>query len=126
MCSLNFRWLPELLDIPWLCRFITRINFASAVTWPSPCIFYFSSPLFIRISVILDWGFPGGSGGEESHLHLITSAKTLFHPVLLHSQSVMCDSLPPHGLQPNRLLYPGNFLSRNIGMGCLFLLLGIF
>ena len=78
--------------------------------------------------MILDWGFPGGSGGEESHRNLITSAKTLFHPVLLcnHMHMLyMCDFLPPHGLKPN-ILYAWNFLGGNTGVGCHFLLLGIF
>ena len=40
--------------------------------------------------------------------------------------SVMSDSLQPHGLQPARLLSPGNFLGKNNAVGCHFLLQGIF
>ena len=32
----------------------------------------------------------------------------------------------PHGLQPTRLLYPWNFPGKNTGVGCHFLLQGIF
>ena len=40
--------------------------------------------------------------------------------------SVVSDSLQPHGLQPTRLLCPWNFPGKNTGMGCHFLLQGIF
>ena len=38
----------------------------------------------------------------------------------------MSDSLQPHGLGSTRLCYPWNFLDKNTGMGCHFLLQGIF
>ena len=38
----------------------------------------------------------------------------------------MPDSLQPHGLQPTRLLHPWNFLGKSTGVGCHFLLRGIF
>ena len=38
------------------------------------------------------------------------------------SHSVMCDSLPPHGLWPTRLLCPGNSPGKNTGAACHFLL----
>ena len=50
-------------------------------------------------------GFPGGGSGKESI-----------------SCSVMSSSLPPHGLQPTRLLCPWNSPGKNIGVGCHFLL----
>ena len=40
--------------------------------------------------------------------------------------SVMSDSLWPHGLQPARLLHPWDFLGKNMGVDCYFLLQGIF
>ena len=43
-----------------------------------------------------------------------------------HVCSVVSESLQPHGLYSTRLLYPWNFPSKNIGMGCHFLLRGIF
>ena len=50
-------------------------------------------------------GFSGGGSGKESI-----------------SCSVMSSSLPPHGLQPTRLLCPWNSPGKNIGVGCHFLL----
>ena len=40
--------------------------------------------------------------------------------------SVVSDSLWPHGLQPTRLLCPWNVPGKNTGVGCHFLLQGIF
>ena len=42
------------------------------------------------------------------------------------SLSVVSDSLPPHRLWPTRLLCPWSFPSKDTGMGCHFLLQGIF
>ena len=42
------------------------------------------------------------------------------------SHSVMSNSLWPHGLQPTRLHRPWDFLGKSTGVGCYFLLLGIF
>ena len=42
------------------------------------------------------------------------------------SCSVVSDSLRPHGLQPARLLCLWNFPGKNTGVGCHFLLQGIF
>ena len=38
----------------------------------------------------------------------------------------MFDSLQTLGLQPTRLLYPWDFPGKNTGMGCHFLLQGVF
>ena len=38
----------------------------------------------------------------------------------------MSNSLQPHGLWPTRLLHPWNFSGKRIGVGCHFLLQGIF
>ena len=40
--------------------------------------------------------------------------------------SGVSDSLRPRGLQPTRLLCPWNFPGKNTGVGCHFLLQGIF
>ena len=45
--------------------------------------------------------------------------------VCVLSRSVVTYSLRPHGLQPARLLCPWNF-NKNTGVGCQFLLQGIF
>ena len=44
----------------------------------------------------------------------------------MFSCSVVSDSLRPHGPQPARILCPGHFPGKNAGMGCHFLLQGIF
>ena len=46
--------------------------------------------------------------------------------LLLFSRSVESNSLPPHGLQSARLLCPWDFSGKNTGVGCHFLLQGIF
>ena len=42
------------------------------------------------------------------------------------SRSVVSDSLRPYGLSPTRLLHPWNFPGQSTGVGCHFLLQGIF
>ena len=42
------------------------------------------------------------------------------------NRSVVSNSLRPHGLQPTRLLCPWDFLGMSTGVGCHFLLQGIF
>ena len=44
----------------------------------------------------------------------------------MHVRSVTSDSLRPHGLQLVRILCPWDFPSKNTGMGCCFLLQGLF
>ena len=41
-------------------------------------------------------------------------------------KSLSCDSLRPHGLQPPRLLLPWDLPGKSTGVGCHFLLQGIF
>ena len=44
----------------------------------------------------------------------------------MESRSVVPDSVQPHGLQPARLLRPGDFPGKDPGVGCHALLQGIF
>ena len=44
----------------------------------------------------------------------------------VHACLIATDSLQPYGLQPIRLLCPWDFPGKNTGMGCHFLLQGIF
>ena len=46
--------------------------------------------------------------------------------LLFFSCSVVSESLQPHGLKPTRLLCPWDFPGKNTGVGCHFLLQGIF
>ena len=59
----------------------------------------------------------------KKSLHLISLLRT---SLLCVSCSVMSDSLQPHGLQPSRLLCPWDSPGKNTGVGCHFLLQGIF
>ena len=56
---------------------------------------------------------------------------TRYHLILFSinkcvSRSVVPNSLRPHGLQPTRLLCPWDFPGKDTGVGCHFLLQGIF
>jgi len=85
------------------------------------------------------WGFILGNGHistssiELTHLDCVLPLPGYFRSLPLWwwwwwcvSRSVISDSLLPHGLQPTRLLCPWNFPGKNIGVGCPFLLQGIF
>ena len=60
---------------------------------------------------------PGGAYGEE---------EALGQGVCVCSVTQLCPTLRPHGLQPSSLLCPWDFSGRNTGVGCHFLLQGIF
>ena len=55
-----------------------------------------------------------------------TMPTTHIHCVCVVSCSVMPDSLRPSGLQPAKLFCPWDFSSKNTGVGCHFLLQGLF
>ena len=59
---------------------------------------------------------------DLAHTHLVFYSHTMCVP----SRLAMSNSLWPIGLQPARLLCPCNFLGKNTGMGCHFLLQGVF
>ena len=54
------------------------------------------------------------------------NTRGLWMRYLFFSHSVMSDSWWPHGRKPTRLLCPWNFPDKNSGVGCHFLLQGIF
>ena len=58
--------------------------------------------------------------------HVLMWWKGLRVSVSVLSRSVVSNSLQPHGVQPARLLPPWHFLGKNTGVGCHFLLQGIF
>ena len=63
----------------------------------------------------------------SSSLLLCSSCNGLSDPLThLCACSVPSNSWQPHGLQPARLLCPQDSLGKNTGMGCHFLLQGIF
>jgi len=59
-------------------------------------------------------------------MKILILRKPSIHGKCMHVCSVVSDSLQPHGLQPTRLLCPWNFPGKNTGVGCHFLLQGIF
>ena len=59
----------------------------------------------------------------EMSLFLSDLVNSIYESV---SCSVTCDPLQTHGLQPTRLFCSWNFPSKNTGVGCHFLLQGIF
>ena len=61
---------------------------------------------------------------EFCHSQLVIILAFIMHDML--NRSVVSDSLQPHGLSPARLLCPWNFPGNNTGVGCHFLLQGIF
>ena len=50
----------------------------------------------------------------------------IIYPSSEVAQTCMSDSSGPHGLQPSRLLCPWDFPGKSTGVGCHFLLQGIF
>ena len=55
-----------------------------------------------------------------------TFSKIVIYNTWKWSRSIVSDSLWPHGLYPTRLLCPWDFPGNSPGMGCHFLLQGIF
>ena len=76
-----------------------------------------SFPVFPRIL----WRFT-----NESNWRFMNTDKFTNHLKTEWSRSVVSDSLWSHGLQPTRLLGPWNFPGKRTGVGCHFLLQGIF
>ena len=74
----------------------------------------------MTLSIFPSWIVPL----PKRHLYWIS----LFSNYLkgMNTCSVMSDSLPLHGLYPVRLLCPWDFPGKNTGVGCHFLLQGIF
>ena len=60
------------------------------------------------------------------NLKMVKMINFMYIFVVLFSHSVVYDSLWSHGLQPARLLCPWEFPGKNTGVGCHFLLQGIF
>ena len=71
---------------------------------------------------------PGSSPGLQTEGKLPSSAafsKARF-PGFLSNRPQSCPTQQPHGLQPTRLLHLRNFPGKSTGVGCHFLLQGIF
>ena len=77
-----------------------------------------------------DWSDLAVAAAAEStiqvYLTVILKKSIAFSEKWKWSHSVVSDPLRPHGLQPTRLLPPWDSPGKSIGMGCHFLLQGIF
>ena len=85
---------------------------------------------------------PMDKGAWWATVHSVSKSQTRLNRLSMHAQhcisfqvvqhklsvshSVVSDTLPPHGLNPARLLCPWNFPGKNTGVGCHALLYGIF
>ena len=77
------------------------------------------------------WDSPGKNTGVGCHfllqcMEVKSEIGPLFYLWCVRACSVVSDSLQPHGLWPTRLLCPWDFPGKNTGVGCHFLLQGIF
>ena len=82
-----------------------------------------STVKFIRKQTFQGWQ---GYLAKEQCVRLgSASCEDTLQPACLLSHSVVSDSLPPHGLQPTRLLGPWECPGKNTGLGCHSLLQGI-
>ena len=63
---------------------------------------------------------------EQGNQYLGEQVSLIPHCVMCVSCSVVTNSWQPRGLQPTRLLCPWDFPGKSTGMGCHFLLHGIF
>ena len=79
------------------------------------------------------WDFADKNTGVSCHFLLYGKIEPYFKLLFKmaseqgsESHSVMSDSLQPHALQPSRLLCLWDFPGKNTGVGCHFLLQGIF
>ena len=99
--------VAELLWV-WNCLSVGRTTVHKLAIWWWTCL------LKMALSLQLHFSF------TASNLDPKAPMKTLL------SMLVLCDSLWAHGLLPARLLHPWDFPGKNTGVGCHFLLQGIF
>ena len=81
------------------------------------CTNHFAPMIFIAILPTVS---------QSLNIIIVLSSVMCDRHVWLLSRSVMFNSLLPPGLQPTRLLCPWNLPGKNTGVGCQFLLQGIF
>ena len=66
------------------------------------------------------------TSGRNCLAQLLLNMALKLRLLLLFSPRVAAGSLPPHGMQPARLLCPWGSPGKSTGVGCRFLLQGIF
>ena len=128
LCSLSFSSQPfASLSLPpsfssFLLPLSLKISF-SLPTWIWLDITTQRLPLFPIINSqgkILDWDGQAHFGLEVKRMNQTIRSEVKW------IRSVVSDSLWPHELSPTRLLSPWNFSGKSTGVGCHFLLQGIF
>ena len=80
-----------------------------------------SSTLAWEISWTEEPGRLQSMGSQRVRHDWVTKLSLSYAQWVQFSLSVMSDSLPPHGLQPTRLLCPWDFPGKSTGVGCYFL-----
>ena len=71
-------------------------------------------------------GVEAGSARQNCFCGLLYKSVQQREPEGESEVAQSCPTLRPHGLEPTRLPHPWNFLGRSTGVGCRFLLQGIF
>ena len=87
---------------------------------PFPSIKVFSNESAFCIRWLKHWNFSFSISPSNEYSGLISFV------CVCVSHSVVLNSLQTHGLQPTRLLCPWDFPGKDTGVGCHFLLQGIF
>ena len=64
--------------------------------------------------------------GDLHCFHVLAMVNSAAMKIEVHTCSVMSDSLQPHRRLPTRFLCPWDYPGKNTGVGCHFLLQGIF
>ena len=64
--------------------------------------------------------------GDLHCFHVLAMVNSAAVKIEVHTYSVMSESLQPHRLLPTRFLCPWDYPGKNTGVGCHFLLQGIF
>ena len=114
---------PVLYYLWSLCRLMCIESASHPLSPPSPP----ALNIFQHQSLFQDWFL------HNSGFYIKPNAKCCFEEQIKWRFSYCClvaklypNALQPHGLQPGRLLCPWDFPSKNMGVGCCFLLQKIF
>ena len=108
---------------PSVCHEVMRLDaiFLNIASWPNDLSF-----LNAEFQASFPSWLPLNGRWMEQWALWALAIKTWRIQAACVSHSVMPDSLRPHGLQPTRLLCPWDFPGKDTGVGCHFLLQGIF
>ena len=99
------------------------ISFSKGSSWPrdQTCVSYISC---ISKKILYHWAIREAWTRIKNSIHILVNSMDLWKWKWGHS--VVSNSLPPHDMEPTRLLHPWDFPGKSTGLGCHFLLQGIF